>query len=234
MGDQRLPFNSHGVTCARSMARTSFPGGAIAVCGIDGSGKTSVVRMITAVLEARGLAYSVVKTPTKNIKGIDYFRAYAANHATSLLGEVDLLSLALLCDADILQLVRTSIIPALERGEWVVFERFIYVSLAEMLANSCTQEEMNVVCALHGLFPEPDMSIITDIPAEIAAARVRARPKEKDASIDLDLWRGFVAGFRQAARENGLFLLGTDSPPEETHAKLLPPLEAIIDTKTLG
>ena len=68
------------------------------------------------------------------------------------------------------------ILPALERGAWVVCDRFLDSSLAyQGIAGGVSEE---AVRALHRVGSDgllPDRTLLLELPAEIAAARMRAR-----------------------------------------------------------
>lgn len=211
-----------------AMQAHGMPGKLVTVCGIDGSGKTTTVAAIDDWMTERDIDHVVMKIPTEACRAIPYFRRYADDHTTAARGEVDLLSICLVCDADTLMLLRTAVLPLLAEGVSVVLDRYVYSSIAELLANDADDADIEAVLAVHGRIIRPDLPVIADAPVSEAVRRVRSRPDERDAKIDVALWERFAEGFRKAASDNDLFLLSTDCPPTESMDRLLPRLEAVF------
>ncbi len=132
----------------------------IAIEGIDKSGKTTLARMLARKLSSKGLKVVVTYEPwhPKITEVI--------NEATSkgVDGEVETLLFA----ADRLLHVRRLIQPALERGEWVITDRYVYSSIAYQTARGADRrwvEEVNKYAV------KPDLTILLDIDPELSLRR---------------------------------------------------------------
>ena len=202
-----------------SWTQSEFAGKLIAVSGLDGSGKTTTVRLIMDILAQEGISATALKLPSSAVRNISYFQKYSRNHRLSESGAIDLFALCLVLDGDNLMTLRTEAIPKLRSGKTVVCDRFVYESIAEMAATNSNPDDLRALLSLYGRYPRPDLGIITCPPVATAVERVRERPDETDHQIDVPLWERFDIAFRMVAQDNGLQLLSTLSI-EEARARL--------------
>jgi dTMP kinase len=97
----------------------------ITIEGLDGAGKTTLAHGLLDALEARGIATELLREPG----GVA-----AAERIRTLVKDPDLRvgarAEALLYAAARAQLVEEALAPALERGAWVLLDRFVDSSLA--------------------------------------------------------------------------------------------------------
>jgi dTMP kinase len=97
----------------------------ITIEGLDGAGKTTLARGLLDALQARGIAAELLREPG----GVA-----AAERIRTLVKDPDLRvgarAEALLYAAARAQLVEEALAPALERGAWILLDRFVDSSLA--------------------------------------------------------------------------------------------------------
>jgi dTMP kinase len=97
----------------------------ITIEGLDGSGKTTLARGLIEALHTRGVDAALLREPG----GVA-----AAERIRTLVKDPDLRvgarAEALLYAAARAQLVEEALVPALERGQWVLLDRFVDSSLA--------------------------------------------------------------------------------------------------------
>lgn len=210
--EQRSRGNLAGLKRALDLRMPThpWPGTLITVCGLDGSGKTTAAAIVTELVAAKARQTELVKIPSEWARGHPGFATYSADHSTASRGIVDLLSICLMCDADVLAMTRSRIDAALQKGYVVVTDRYVFSSLAELSAQGRPQEEIDVVRSLHGMLWQPDLGLVTLVPADVAIARVRSRPDEADAVMDIELWRRMADEFREVVAQNS-FLIGLDT-----------------------
>ncbi len=151
-----------GSDSVRAMGRGRF----IALEGIDGSGTTSQRGALAAALEARG--HSVLQTcePSEGSIG-RMVRSRLASNATPL----DRRALALMFAADRLDHVATEIEPALAAGRIVLTDRYVLSSWAYQSLDC----PLSWVQTLNEHAPWPDLTLVLDVPADVAMQRVAAR-----------------------------------------------------------
>jgi dTMP kinase len=170
--------------------------------GIEGAGKSTVAKIVSAWLGGHGVAVRLTREPggTPLAEGI---RQIVLERGAEPLTPV---SETLLMFAARALHVQQVIGPALERGEWVVCDRFtdatrayqgsgrgVDAALIEMLAR-----------AVHaGL--EPDCTLLLDLPVPVGLARARAR-----AATGADRFEAETAAFFEKVRAGYLALARTD------------------------
>src|SRR5258708_35492938 len=104
-----------------------YPGRLVAAEGLDGSGKSTQLQLLSFWLRSEG--YEVVITEWNSSKLIK--RALKAGRKQ---GSMDPQLLSLLHAADIAEMHLREILPALQRGAIVLADRYIYTALARDLA----------------------------------------------------------------------------------------------------
>ena len=169
----------------------------IAFEGIDGAGKSTQIQRCVAWLESRGTTVVTCRDPGTTVVGERLRQLVVDGQGIALGPECE----TLVYMAARAQLVREVIRPSLERGHWVVSDRFllsnvVYQGYGFGLA---TQPLWQVgAFATGGCLP--DVSIVLDVDPETAAARrvgEADRMESRDRAYFLRLREGFLA---EAAR----------------------------------
>ena len=103
----------------------------ITFCGLDGCGKSTMIRRTEAYLTSLGYPVLLTKQPTDFVRRSDIFRTYmdAENHDA-----YDYRSLSLLAASDRVQHGNRVVLPALLAGKTVVSDRYFYSCLANLRA----------------------------------------------------------------------------------------------------
>ncbi len=156
----------------------------ISVEGLDGSGKTTLVRGLAAALGATAL-----REPGGE-PGAERIRALVKDHAFDPHAE------ALLFAAARAQLVATEIAPRLARGETIVIDRFVDSSLAYQGAGRGLGIE--TVRAMNAFAPVPDRTLLLRIGAEQGLERVGGRGAA-DRFEDVELLRRVATAYDELA-----------------------------------
>lgn len=161
------------------MKDDSLPGTFIVVEGVDGCGSTTHSRLLAKAL--RGPVRDVVLTcePTNGpvgglIRQILQRRLFVTD-ATGPRGFA-WSTMALLFAADRLDHLDSVVMPALRDGSIVVSDRYLLSSLAYQSATA--PEGQTVVPWIHEVnarAQRPDLTIVLDVPAEVAEERRQAR-----------------------------------------------------------
>ena len=141
--------------------------------GIDGTGKSTHIRLLTGYLEERGVAVRTSFEPTRGEWGMRVRSAALAGKRLSVEDEID----CLLRDRreHVEQLIR----PALARGEWVLLDRY-YLSM--MAYQGATGADVQHIRELNEAFaPAPDLAFWLDIPVELSMQRIELRGQGSDA-----------------------------------------------------
>lgn len=174
----------------------------IALEGIDGSGKSTQAALLAAALRARGLDVILTREPGGTALG-EQVRALVLNG-----DHVAPVAEAMLFAAARAQHVAQVIRPALDAGTWVVTDRFVDSSLAyQGAARGLGIDEVWGINepAVRGCMP--DLAIVVDVPAAVAAAR-ETGPDDRIESEGIALQEAVAAAYRElAAREPGRVVL---------------------------
>jgi dTMP kinase len=165
----------------------------IAVEGIDGAGKTGLVRGLRSGLEARGRRVTCVgRYMVPEITGL-WRRLVEAD-------QVDHRGSALLAAADYRIGLERVIRPALAAGGVVVADRYCYSHLVYYHLRGVSLESLQV------LFPDvltPDVLVYLTVPVETAFERLAAREGKPDlveCGLDHRLGLSVGAAFRRFSR----------------------------------
>ncbi len=146
-------------------------GGLIVLEGVEGVGKSTQLRLLEAHLANRGFAVRSVREPGGTVAG-DEIRRLLLDPASHL----DARTEALLFMASRAQLVTDVIRPAVERGGFVLADRFFLSTYAYQIAGRGLQEE-NVrhanALATGGLIPA--LTLLLDLPAGTGLERAARR-----------------------------------------------------------
>ena len=190
------------------MRQHEIPGRLITFCGLDGCGKTTMMQRLINDLENRYPLF-VTKQPTDAVRNSEIFRTYmdSADHDA-----FDYRSLSLLAASDRLQHVNKVIEPAMQRGLLVLSDRYFYSCLSNLRARGFKDDRWIYEIAESVI--EPDISFFFDVPVEVAVARVRKRPEEKDRYIDMDLQYKLRREYLDICQANNGVLISTVEPED--------------------
>ena len=143
----------------------------IAICGIDGSGKTTQIKRIKEKLEAKQKKVYCTKQPT------DWYRSDARlqGYLTGKIKEEPLLlkELALFSAADRLRHYQLEILPKEKEGYIIICDRYVFTTYAYFMARGI--KDYNWLKEINKFIVMPDLIIYIDVPAEIALKRIVER-----------------------------------------------------------
>jgi dTMP kinase len=146
--------------------------------GLDGAGKSTQLKRLAGYLRKRGLDVIITREPGGTSLG-SRLRAVLLNSRTSGISPMAELGLML---ADRAQHIDEKILPALERGQWVLCDRFsdsseAYQGGGRELGSQMVHQLHKILC--HDLKPDLTILMLSDLAASIARARRRNTAKSK-------------------------------------------------------
>lgn len=194
-----------------NMRKNENPGFLITFCGLDGCGKTTMMKRLIAELEKEHNLF-VTKQPTNAVRNSEIFRTYMdfPDH-----GAFDYRSLSLLAASDRLQHVNKVIEPEMKQGKIILSDRYFYSCLANLRARGF--EEDAWIYEIAESVVKPDIAFFFDVPVEEAVARVRRRPEEKDRYIDMELQYKLRKEYVDICAANGGVLISTMQSEDECY-----------------
>ena len=134
--------------------------------GLDGVGTTTIARLVADGLRASGLRVCLTNEPTDGPFGL-LLRAHLGGQT-----DLDPHTTALAFSADRADHAARVIRPALERGEWVVSDRYLLSTLAYQGAEGVSRE---AILAASASFPVPDLTVVLEVPDPVRAERMSGR-----------------------------------------------------------
>jgi dTMP kinase len=145
--------------------------------GIDGSGTTTQLGLLERHLQGRGRRVHATREPSTGPIGRLLREILLGGHKSPAGAPVDGLAMALLFAADRRDHLAREISPALTAGADVVSDRYLLSSLAYQ----AQEAERDWVAGLARDIRVPDLTLLLDLPVEVAAERRRAagRPDER-------------------------------------------------------
>ena len=138
--------------------------------GIEGSGKTSSLKSITDLLVKKNISYIVTREPGGSSIGKE-LRTILLDPDTEISPEVELMLML----SDRKDHVEKIILPNLEKGNWVVSDRFMDSSIAYQGGGRQLGKKLIVSLSEYLNLPQPDLTLLFDLPVETSLSRVKAR-----------------------------------------------------------
>lgn len=205
-----------------------MPGTFITFEGIDGSGKSTQLRLLGNFLKAQGCNALLTREPGGTTLGL---RLRAA--LLDAMEEVDPLTELLVFAADRAQHVRRMLKPALAAGSVVISDRYADATVAYQGAGRGFSPELIaqiVQLATEGL--KPDLTLLFDVSIEESTTRTTRRSTSKSAAtraprdrLDIEA-ADFHTRVRDAylqialAEPERVKLIDTSGPVERTHERV--------------
>ncbi len=204
----------------------------IAVEGIDGAGKSTQIPKIAAYFEARGCTVCLTAEPTKGPFGQ---RIRAATTRLDPQTERQLFV------DDRKEHLVTCILPALERGEVVITDRYFYSSVAyqgtrrDAIKNSEDIEELHElqddIAEQNRLYsPEADILIYLRLDVDTALERMRSGRESLDPFEKKQTLQDVADAFDRLVKDHPCAIVVDASvPPDEVTERLYAALDGIIE-----
>jgi len=139
----------------------------VVIEGIDGSGKTTVIKVLKKILERRKYKVKVTKEPTNGLVGraiYEYIRKESKR---------DLIIEALLFAADRRWHNLKIIIPSLDIYDFVISDRYIFSSLAYQTVDDVVDE--GFINEINKNIIMPNIAFFIDVPPEVSLRRLKRR-----------------------------------------------------------
>ncbi len=203
----------------------------IALEGGEGTGKSTQARLLAEALDARGLEVVLTREPggTPGAEAIRQLLLDPPGEGWGPRAE------ALLFAAARADHVKKLIRPALERGAWVVCDRFVDSSRAYQGGAGGVGDE--AVRALHDVGSEglrPDLTVLIDVEPARVAARLAQRDGDTSDAIGgrgADYHAAVGAAFRRLAAEDqrGFVVVDGGGSIEEVQARIVAAVTPLLE-----
>ena len=160
--------------------------------GIDGSGKSTHLNLISAILDEHAIEHLVTREPGGTRLGEQLRAVLLDDSRTSIAADAELL----LIFAARAQHLDEVIVPALKQGKWVVCDRFTDATYAyQGGGRGVTDQRIAAIEQWVQQGIQPELTLLLDMPVEIGRQRTRSRNEQ------LDRFESQDARYRHAVRE---------------------------------
>lgn len=194
--------------------------------GVEGSGKTTQIQLLSNSLEERGVEHLLTREPGGTPIGDQIRRLVLHPGHSNMTPTCELL----LYTAARVQHIQQVIGPALDEGRLVLCDRFKDATLAyQGYGRGLSLELIHRLHALEGLTLQPDLTLIFDI--ETGTALDRARNRDRTRRVDetrfeqeeLEFHEKVRAGYLELARVDPerVVVINALGSPDEVHGRVL-------------
>ena len=206
--------------------------------GIEGSGKSTQLRLAADWLKGRGLGLYCSREPGGTEIGLEIRKILLSQKTVALAP----FSETLLYLADRFQHITQILLPRLETGELVLCDRYHDSTVAyQGYARGISLELISQIWNRSGLAIEPDLTLLFDVEPEVGIRR--SLEKLRTQGLDESRFEQEAIEFHARVRE-GFLELSRDNPerivvidateePENVHRSVLDVLENFLKSKGL-
>lgn len=206
----------------------------IALEGGEGAGKSTQARLLAEALRTRGIDVVTTREPggTPGAEAIRNLLLYGEGDGWNPRAE------ALLFAAARSDHVEKLIRPSLERGAWVVCDRFLDSSRAyQGGGGGLSDADIRELHRIGSLGLQPDTTVLIEVSPDIAIRRLALRDSDgtdRIGSRDSAYHARVAAAFAVFADDEPerFVRIDGDGSPEATHARVLSALSPLLSTET--
>ena len=175
-------------------------GNFITIEGTEGAGKSTNLSSIEKVLNDFDISYIVTREPGGTAVGEELRSVLLKNESINISGQTELL----LMFASRMQHINDVIKPALKLNKWVICDRFTDASYAYQ--GYGRQLNLSFISSLENLVHpdlQPDLTLILDVPVNIAMGRVYNRGNlDRFEQEDVAFFNRVREGYKEIAKNN--------------------------------
>lgn len=187
--------------------------------GLDGCGKSTHVRLLARWLRSRGRKVVITDEPTDDVIGKIIKRMLRGELKLPIAAE------ALLFTADRVQHISDVIEPALKAGKVVLNERYVCSSLAYQSARGVP---VSWIASINKHAIKPDLTILIDIPAKAALARIKPSRRLDEFERNLRLQQRVRRNYLRIAKQEGLKIVDGARSRDEVQAEIRRLVSAVL------
>lgn len=207
------------------MKENNTSGLLITFCGLDGCGKTTMIKKVFEELSGEYQMF-LTRQPTTAVRESKIFRTYMDSPEHDA---YDYRSLSLLAASDRIQHVNKVILPAIGQGRLVISDRYFYSCLANLHARGYRNDKW--IFEIAQSIIKPDIAFFLDVPVQKAIERVRRRPDEKERYIDVELQYLLHDEYKKICKANDGILISTAQSEEDTYKQIINEIRKVLEDK---
>ena len=167
--------------------------------GIDGSGKSTQIQMLEHEFNKLGVEYKTFREPGGTELSEKIRKILLDKENIELISTAE----SLLFAAARAQLTAEQIKPAIEKGEFVICDRFTDSTIAyQGYGRGLDIKQLEAINYIATAGLTPDITFILDINPEAAAMRMEAEVSDRMEETGVDFFRRIRGGYRQIKDQN--------------------------------
>ena len=199
--------------------------------GLDGAGTTTQAARLADVLRARHVPVRVTREPSDGPIGTMVRQVLAGRIVLPAGRAPGWTTMALLFAADRMDHVEAEIEPFLAQGGTIISDRYDASSLAyqSVVSGRGGSETVEWIRALNRHALRPDLTIVLDVSADVAAARRQARGEPSQLYEQNETQRALAVFYKDLEthmRGDRVVILSADGSVDEVQAKVLAAYDA--------
>lgn len=184
-------------------------------CGLDGSGKTTQVKLLAKILEDAKFSTCLTSEPTAWYLKDSFVQNYFSQGQTD---EHGLAALALFSAADRARHLSEVILPNLNKGKIVICSRYVFSAYAYFLGRGLRDQVW--LSTINRFAIETDLTFFLDLEPEMTLKRIAERgDKPKREELDISRIREIRENFLSFASEK-FRVLNANQDPNELHKQI--------------
>lgn len=184
--------------------------------GVEGSGKSTNIAWVEEFLRSKRIDVLLTHEPGRTKIGEELREVLLRTRDEPVMPMTELF----LMFASRMQLLQEVILPALERGTWVLCDRYVDSSIAYQGGGRRlgVDRVKKLVQAMGELYVQPDLTVLLDLPADMIPVRLADRTLDRFESED--------KSFFERIRQTYLDLAATES-----HVSVIDATQSIEDVR---
>lgn len=152
------------------MYKNTYPGKFIVFEGLDGSGQSTQAALLKEYLEKKGREVLLTKEPTKESEAGKKIREVVVEKSISVSPQ----ELQQLFTVDRAEHLEKMVIPALQKGIWVISDRYFFSTFAYGTSHGV---DLEWLIEQNSKFLLPDMTFLLKVSPAVCVERIQTRGK---------------------------------------------------------
>ena len=194
----------------------------LAIEGIDGTGKSTQLKLLADYLREKGCTVIETREPTNGPYGKKIRQLYADRGQCTLQEELELFI------EDRRQHVNEVVNPALAAGHVVLTDRYYFSTAAYQGAAGMNPDD---VFAKNSFAPEPDMVILLTMKPEASLARIKELRGDDLNDFEQEDQLHRVAALFESFQQTCIKRIGSDASLEEVGRKIQSTVDTLLKEK---
>ena len=210
------------------LQKNEYDGTLIVFEGTDGAGKTTMIAKTKEYLCSKFGEKRVLleKQPTDLSRKTRLFQKmmYCSKHE-----EINYRAVQLLTLSDRVQHNHEVIVPALKAGKIIICDRYLYTSIANMLARGYRKESWFFDACKE--IVKPDISFLCYVEPALAIQRIRSRPEECNRHLNEKLLYGVAEEFLEMREQAEFCVVDTSRKADLAYEQVKKVLDKYFEGK---